>query len=58
MRSLPLSFEDGWPRLPAGFAETLDADGIIHLVCALVTRAGFDYQPMLFLFQGGSAAKP
>jgi hypothetical protein len=58
LQSLPLSYEQGRPQLPAGFAEKLDADGIVHLVCALVTAAGFDYQPVLFLFQGGSAAKP
>jgi hypothetical protein len=58
LAGLPLSFAGATPELPPGFAATLDADGIIHLLCALVTSAGYDYQPVLFGFQGGPSTKP
>jgi hypothetical protein len=38
--------------LPVGVAGQLDATGTIHLICALVTRSGFAWQPIFFGFQG------
>jgi hypothetical protein len=52
LAALPLSFAAGAP-LPDAYGAALDGDGIIHLVCALVTSAGYDYQPVLALFHGG-----
>ncbi len=54
LAAIPLRFVQGAPTLPPGYGASLDADGIIHLLCALVISAGYDYQPVLGLFQGGS----
>jgi hypothetical protein len=54
LAAIPLRFAQDRPQLPAGYGESLDADGIIHLLCALVISAGYDYQPVLALFHGGS----
>lgn len=35
-------------ELPDGFAASLDADGMVTLLCAVVTRSGWGWQPVFF----------
>jgi hypothetical protein len=48
---MELGFEGDALALPLALAGQLDATGTIHLVCALVTRSGFAWQPIFFGFQ-------
>jgi hypothetical protein len=49
---ITLGFDGAAQDALGAFARQLDADGMIHLICALVVRSGFAWQPIFFGFQG------
>lgn len=52
LAALPLILQGERVELPAEFARALDPEGMVTLLCAVVTRSGFDWQPVFFESQG------
>ena len=48
LAALPLRLFGQTAELPDGFAASLDADGMVTLLCAVVTRSGWGWQPVFF----------
>lgn len=48
LEALPLRMFGQSVELPEGHAQTLDADGMVILLCAVVTRSGWQWQPVFF----------
>jgi hypothetical protein len=52
LAQVTLGFDGAAPEALGAFARQLDANGRVHLLCALVVRSGFAWQPIFLGFQG------
>jgi hypothetical protein len=50
--ALELRFEGDDVQMTGATVASLDATALIHVICAVVTRSGFDWQPVFLLSQG------
>lgn len=48
LSAVPVRFQGREAKLPADFAAALDGDGMVTLLCAVVTRSGWRWQPVFF----------
>lgn len=48
LSGVPLAFRGDTAVVPAGYAAALDGEGVVTLLCALVTRSGWRWQPVFF----------
>jgi hypothetical protein len=48
LAAVPLQLQSRQAALPAGYANSLDGEGVLTALCALVTRSGWHWQPRLF----------
>ncbi|WP_457419210.1 hypothetical protein [Roseateles sp. P5_E7] len=48
LATVPLQLQSRHADLPAGYAASLDGEGVLTALCALVTRSGWRWQPRLF----------
>lgn len=48
LAELPLRMYGQAVELPDGYAASLDADGMVTLLCAVVTKSGWRWQPVFF----------
>jgi hypothetical protein len=48
LAAVPLPLEGDRELLPSDYARALDPERMLHLLCALVTRSGFHWQPGFF----------
>ena len=48
LNAVPLRFQGQDAKLPADFAAAIDGDGMLTVLCAVVTRSGWRWQPVFF----------
>jgi len=48
LAAVPLQLHPRHAELPANYAATLDGEGVLTALCALVTRSGWQWQPRMF----------
>lgn len=48
LRSIPVTLAGGTAQAPADFLAALDGEGMVTLLCAVVTRSGWDWEPVFF----------
>ena len=48
LSAVPLRFQGQEARVPPDFAAAIDGDGMVTVLCAVVTRSGWRWQPVFF----------
>ena len=48
LNAVPLRFQGREAKLPVDFAASIDGDGMVTVLCAVVTRSGWRWQPVFF----------
>ena len=46
LTNVPVTLREGAVTLPPAYASSLDADGFLHVLCVVVTRSGYAWQPV------------
>jgi hypothetical protein len=44
---VPLQLQSAGALLPAAYLDSLDGEGVLTVLCAVVTRSGWHWQPRL-----------
>ncbi len=48
LKAVPVAFDGDRVSVPGSFASGLDEEGMVTLLCAVVTRSGWDWHPVFF----------
>jgi len=58
LAGVPLQLQASRALLPASYLDSLDGEGVLTVLCAVVTRSGWHWQPRLLAQPQRSSGKP